>query len=146
MSTVKIKDGLDSHLCEAIINFHNRNPFAQLLGIKLDILGKGFSRFTFQGTKEHTNPFSTIHGGVTAALGDVAMATALRTKGIQVVTAELTINYISPGTTDGELDVIAKAVNVGKTVCLAEFCVHHLDKNHLVATGRGIFVNRGPME
>ena len=143
MHTLKIEDNLDTELCKSIMDFHTRNPFARLMGIELIRLGDGYSGFAFQAESDHTNPFGTIHGGVTATLGDIAMACALRTRGIQVVTAEMTVNYISPGNPGIELEITGQAIHLGKTVCLAEFSVHDTEKNHLIATGRGIFISRG---
>ena len=145
MHTVKIEDNLDTELCKNIMDFHSKNHFARLLGIELIRLGNGYSGFIFQADTDHTNPLGTIHGGVTATLGDIAMACALRTRGIQVITAELTVNYVSPGNTGAQLEITGQAIHIGKTVCLAEFTVHNDEKNHLIATGRGIFVSRGKL-
>ncbi|ACV64236.1 thioesterase superfamily protein [Desulfofarcimen acetoxidans DSM 771] len=143
MHTVSIEDNLDTELCKNIMDFHSSNQFARLLGIELIRLGNGYSGFIFQAEKDHTNPYGIIHGGVTATLGDIAMACALRTRGIQVITAELTVNYVSPGNTGVELEITGQALHLGKTVCLAEFSVHDNEKNHLIASGRGIFISRG---
>jgi uncharacterized protein (TIGR00369 family) len=77
------------------------NQFIQHLGMELIDLGKGEAEVALDIKEFHLQQNGFMHGGVTASLADVATGIAAYTlvpEGKNVVTADLKISYLNPGT------------------------------------------------
>ena len=91
-------------------------PFAQLLGIELEHVGKGTAILGLKVCKELTQNHGVVHGGAIASLVDTATAFAIisvlpiREK---VTTVDLTISYLRP-VTEGRLKAVAKVLRAGR--------------------------------
>ena len=73
--------------------------FSQWMGLELVSIGDGSSEIRLQLQQHHLNPGGIAHGGVVAAMLDVAAGVAHRTKiGFDAnhVTIQLHINYMKP--------------------------------------------------
>ena len=80
------------------------------------------------------------HGGVVAALIDIAGDYALWTKvGDGLPTIDLRVDWLRPARR-GTLIATGKAVKVGRTVCTADVEVHD-ERGELVAVGRGTYAS-----
>jgi uncharacterized protein (TIGR00369 family) len=90
-----------------------------------------------EGLVEVALPFSEkvtqqqggFHGGAIGALGDIAGGYAALTvlpEGVEVVTAEYKINFLS-GHQEGELQAVGKVVKGGKRIIVTTVEVFHLD-------------------
>ena len=78
------------------------------------------------------------HGGVVAALIDIAGDYALATKvGDGLPTIDLRVDWLRPARR-GPLFAIGKAIKVGRTICTADVEVRD-DQGTLVAVGRGSY-------
>ncbi len=78
------------------------------------------------------------HGGVVAALIDIAADYALWTQvGSGLPTIDLRIDWLRPARR-GPLTALGKAIKVGKTVCTADVEVRD-ERGELVAIGRGTY-------
>jgi acyl-CoA thioesterase len=129
---------------DEIVRLHNINPFAVLLGIKIDGLAKGYCRLLLSAEEKCTNPYGGLHGGVFATLADISMGIALRTVGLQPVTAELTVNYLGQ-TGAGEILITeGRVIHRGNTLILTESTVKSSD-GRILAMAKGVFMSRGPL-
>ena len=91
-------------------------PYAHLLGIELDDVGKGAATLGLHVRKELTQNHGVVHGGVIASLIDTAMAFAiisLLAPRERVTTVDLTISYLRP-LTSGRMTSVAKVVRAGR--------------------------------
>lgn len=71
-----------------------RDPFAQLLGAKVEILKPGHSRVTLIVTDDMVNFHGDTHGGVIFSLGDMAFAAASNSHGQTAVALNVGINFL----------------------------------------------------
>ncbi len=130
---------------EEISRINKLSPFAELIGIKIDKLAENYCRLKLLLEEKCINYNGGIHGGVIATLSDTCMGVALRTVGLKPLTAELTVNYLSPPRVGTELTAEGWIIHRGKTIILAE-CAIKSDDSINVAKSRGIFVNRGTLK
>lgn len=141
---ISVEGSLSPSYVNEIIRLHNINPFAIHLGIKIDGLAEGCCRLLLSAEEKCTNPYGGLHGGVLATLADISMGIALRTAGLQPVTAELTVNYLGQ-TGAGELLITeGRVVHRGNTLILTESTVKSSDDRTL-AMAKGVFMSRGPL-
>jgi len=105
-----------------------RFPFPAYLGLEIDTLKYGFARFKVSHRNELTQGMDLIHGGVTAALCDSAVAFALATMidgGEKMLTIEMKINYTAPA--DSDLIAEATIIHKGKNTAVGEVDVKKTD-------------------
>ena len=96
----------------------NDQPLARLIGMKLADLRPGEAVITVEMHDDLRQPAGLLHGGVTAALIDTAMAYAVITRlgeGERASTVDLTIHYVRPHT-EGTFTCTAKVVRAGKNI------------------------------
>src|SRR5215813_14197743 len=77
-------------------------PFAQLIGMRMVDLKLDEATISVEIRDDLRQPSGVLHGGVTAALIDTAMAFAVRTRLEQTAktaTIDLTVHYLRPLTT-----------------------------------------------
>ncbi|HOV79594.1 MAG TPA: PaaI family thioesterase [Bacillota bacterium] len=119
--------------------FYN-NPFASLIGIEIDGLSENYCRLSLTAQKKCANPYGCVHGGVLATLADIAMGVSMQTIGLQPVTAELTMNYLSRADLGGRFLAEGRVIFKGAAVILCECTIKTGDR--VVALGKGIFTGR----
>lgn len=105
-----------------------RFPFPALVGFSIEKLEYGFARFKVKHRNDLTQGMNIIHGGVTAALCDSAVAFALATMidgGEKMLTIEMKINYTAPA--DDDLFAEAKIIHKGKNTAVGEVDVKKAD-------------------
>lgn len=117
------------------------NPFASLIGIKIDRLANNYCRLSLVLDEKCLNYYGGVHGGVLATLADNCMGMALRVAGIHPVTVELTVNYLRQPNIDDLLTAEGLIVHRGNTIVLAECAIKSRDLQ-IVARGKGLFLNR----
>lgn len=91
-------------------------PFAKLLGIELEEVGKGTATLGLSIRKELTQNHGVVHGGAIASLIDTATAFAiisLLSPTEKVTTVDLTISYMRP-LTAGRITARAKVIRSGR--------------------------------
>lgn len=142
IENISIKGYLPPSYVEEIVRLHNLNPFAALLGMKIDGLAEGYCRIYLPAEKKTTNPYGCVHGGVLATLADTSMGIALRTVGLQPVTAELTVNYLGQCRTGDELIAEGRIVHRGNTLILTESVVK-TGGDKIAALAKGVFMSLG---
>ena len=103
-----------------IRDFLPRIPFNTLLGIKLTRTHSDGVTIECALRHELTNSAGVAHGGVTAAIADVAVGMALnRHFGGKrpITTVEMKINYFLPAT-DGHIFARSRLLRIGSTLCV----------------------------
>ncbi len=97
--------------------------FYRFLGMKLEELKEGYSRFRLDADERLHNAGGVVHGGVMASLADAAVAAALATLVDQdresIYTLEMKINYLAPAV-EGEMVGEATIIQRGGTVAVGE--------------------------
>ena len=137
----KIEESVEGSVPSAYAAEIFLSPFANLIGLKIDRLAENYCRLSLLLDEKCTNYFGGIHGGVLAALADNCMGAALRTVGLQPITVELTVNYLSqPGVGD-ELTAEGWISHRGSTIVLTECTIKSGDLKK-VAMGKGVFLSR----
>jgi len=79
---------------DKINKYIQSDPFAQLLGAKVEIIKPGHSRVTLTITDDMVNFHGITHGGVVFSLGDMAFAAASNSRGQTAVALNVTINFL----------------------------------------------------
>ena len=103
-----------------IRDFLPRIPFNTLLGIKLTRTHRDGVTIECALRHELTNSAGVAHGGVAAAVADVAVGMALnRHFGGKrpITTVEMKINYFLPAT-DGHIFARSRLLRIGSTLCV----------------------------
>lgn len=111
------------------------------MGLKGEFIGEDEYQFSVPITPFMLNKAGIVHGGITATLADSTMGSLinrrLSDKYQGAVTAEMKINYLSPGT--GERIISrAKLLKMGSHLATAT-CEIKNEKNQLIAHASGTF-------
>lgn len=94
----------------------NNDPFSQWMGIEILAVKEGYCRLRMQVRNEMLNGFGTLHGGVSYAFADSALAFAGNSRGTLSVALSCHMTYPHPAT-EGDFLVAEtrELVNTGKT-------------------------------
>ena len=80
---------------ESAIHTHiQKDPFANYLGAKVEILAPGHSRVTLAVSADLLNFHGTTHGGIVFSVGDIAFAAAGNSRGQTAVALNMTISFL----------------------------------------------------
>lgn len=93
-------------------------PFSQLIGMKLVDLERGRAVISIEMRDDLKQPNGILHGGVTAALIDTAMAFAVRTHldpTEPTATIDLTVHYLRPHSS-GTVTCKANVIRAGRRI------------------------------
>lgn len=109
------------------------DPFARLLGVKLEEIGEGHVKLSMQVRDEMLNFNGATHGGVIFSLADIAFSAASNSHGTVAVALHADITYLKavpPGST-----LVATGVEESKTrkTGLYRITVDDADGNHIAA-------------
>lgn len=116
-------------------------PYAKLLGIKLEHVGKGTATLSMPVRKNLTQNHGVVHGGAVASLIDSATAFAiipLLTATEKVTTVDLTITYLRP-VSSGEMKAVAKVIRAGRRLIAVSAEVFNSDET-LTATALSTYI------
>ncbi len=117
-----------------------RFPFASLIGLKLESLTPGASRFGLTvDPARHHNPQHVVHGSVLHALADTGMGMALYTllaEGQWCATVEIKLSHFRP-VDAGRLVCDSRLLHQGKTIAHLE--ARAMLGERLVAAATGTF-------
>jgi len=113
------------------------HPYADLIGLKIDLQEDGHSQCSLQADEKLFNPHQAIHGAVLYSLADTGMGAALYPslkKGEICATIEIKINYYHP-VKSGTITCKTKVINRGKSVANLESSIY--SGKELVAKANG---------
>ncbi len=107
-------------------------PIANLMNMKFNEVGEGYTIFSIEPGEYHCNPAGLVHGGVLATLLDSAMALAIYSllpQGTGNITVDIHITYVRPVTPDtGVLYCKGEALHKGGQIATATGKVY--DRNN----------------
>ena len=108
---------------ERVNQLVNRSPYFELLSMKIQDVGIGFSVLEIDLAKKHLQPFGFVHGGVFASVIDAAAFWAIyyeiEDRNTGVTTVDLKLNYLAPAVS-GKLIAKGRRIKLGKTLGYAE--------------------------
>ena len=113
-------------------------PFFQFMDVRIVRLSRGEADVAVKIRPEYGNTYGIGHGGVVAALVDMATGVALRTMQIRLVTVETSTNYFERVELGDELVALARVVYLGKRIANGMAEVRN-QAGTLVATGKTTF-------
>ena len=117
-------------------------PVFNHFGAKIVRLAPGEADVKLRSRKEYANTYGITHGGIVAALVDMAVGVAMRTLKIRLVTIEMSTNYFAPTPLDAEMTASARMVHLGKRIAAGEVDVRD-SEGKLLATGKATFFVTG---
>lgn len=131
----KAAEYLKSHIGKEITD--SPSPF--MVWLKPVILAVEDGSLTFQHTirKEMTNPFGTLHGGITAAIIDDAIGATLISYGEPYfyVSVNLVVDYLSAAREGDIILAQTSIIKKGSQIVNAQCEVWNADRSKLIAKG-----------
>ena len=117
-----------------------RIPFNQQLGLRVSRVYSDGLALECEIRPEMTNYIGTLHGGVTAALMDVAVGMAVigQRGGAPATTVELKLNYLRP-VQEGRIRTRARLLKLGKTLAVGTAEVRD-QQGRLLASGMATYM------
>lgn len=109
-------------------------------GIKIEEVGKNYSKCSFEITENHLAAHGSVMGGAVYTLADFAFAVASNTKEQWTLTVSSNINYISMP--EGRvLTAECKCIRNGRKACFFETAItDETGKTVAVVTSNGIHI------
>ena len=126
---------LKAHIGKEITD--SPSPFMSWLKPVMLSVEEGSLTFQYTIRKEMTNPFGTLHGGITAAIIDDSIGATLISYGEPYfyVSINLVIDYISSAREGDEVIAQTSIIKKGKQVVNAQCEVWNKDRSRLIAKG-----------
>lgn len=104
---------------EKLKEFRNsNNPYAALLGIRVEEIGQGTARVSLRLEDKHFNPVGVPHGGVYFSMADTACGSAMASHGYYAVTVNASYDFLRSGRAGDTLTAVAAEVKGGRTLCV----------------------------
>lgn len=129
---------------EIIRSRHDASTYYAFLGMRLEGLGEGTSRFVMPAAPHFFNAGGVVHGGALASVADASIAAALATlvdhRSESMATVEMKINYIAP-VRGGDIVCEARIIQRGRSVAVGEASVYDGD-GKLIAKAMATFMVR----
>jgi len=117
----------------------SRRPiFEHFLKPELTALSEGESTIKMNIGDEHLNAQRMIHGGVLAAVADLAMGVACITYDRQVVTTDMHTMYIGNVGVGSTIKAVANVIHNGKTLIRA-ICHIYDENGRLLVSAHGTY-------
>ena len=126
---------LKAHIGKEITD--SPSPFMSWLKPVMLSVEEGGLTFQYTIRKEMTNPFGTLHGGITAAIIDDSIGATLISYGESYfyVSINLVIDYISSAREGDEVIAQTSIIKKGNQVVNAQCEVWNKDRSRLIAKG-----------
>jgi acyl-CoA thioesterase len=111
---------LEEKVVQAMLN---NDKFSAWLGIKLMAIKPGYCELKMSVKKDMLNGFDILHGGVTFALADSALAFAANAHGKKSVSIEANMSYVESCKEGDELTAIANQASISKKIAVYNILV-----------------------
>ena len=113
------------------------DPFASMLGIKVEEARESYARVSLVINEQHCNSEARTHGGVLFTLADQAFAVAANSRGYRSFAIEIKINYFRATRQGDRVIAVATPVDIRKRVSLWNVDIH-TDDGEKVAAAQGL--------
>lgn len=117
-------------------------PVFKHFDARIERLAPGEADVSLHSREEYANTYGITHGGIVAALVDMAAGVAMRTLKVRLVTVEMSTNYFAPTALDAKIMACAKMTHLGKRLAAAEVDVRD-GSGRIVAKGKATFFVTG---
>ncbi|ELR8688779.1 PaaI family thioesterase [Salmonella enterica] len=107
-----------NHICCMVCGTRDNNP--DTVNLMFSEYPDGSVCAVYTADLRHQGYTGLLHGGMTSTLLDAAMTHCLFMKGVQALTAELTVRFISPVCTGEKLMVCARLLGQRRGIYLVE--------------------------
>ena len=104
---------------ESLSEFKERvcqDPFAQLLGMEINEVRKGYARVSLEIKDKFRNFSGYVHGGVIFSLADQAFAAASNSMEVLALGIQMNISYVSAARVGDKLIAEANQINFGRKI------------------------------
>ena len=112
---------------KVVQGMYDKDRFSQLLGIEVKEAQPGRCRLTMKIGKDMVNGFGIVHGGVTFAFGDSALAFASNAHGRLAVALEASISYPAPVNVGDILTAVAEEVSLTNRIGIYNIIITNQD-------------------
>lgn len=112
------------------------DTYSNWLGIRILEVEAGYCKLSMQVRADMLNGHGIIHGGISYAISDSALAFASNSRGQKCVSIETDIAHIAPIFLDDELTVTCSEIQVGRSLGRYESRVYNQNQK-LVARFNG---------
>ena len=124
---------MEKKVFDALFKRVDWEPYAQLLGLKLKKVEKGYSLVEMTIREEMKNILGSTHGGAIFSLIDEAFETASNSHGTIAVALNMNVTFIAPPSPGAVLRAEAKETNL--TPRTATYLINVTEgENRLIAT------------
>lgn len=103
---------MEKKVFNALFKRVEREPYAQLLGLRLKKVDKGYSLVEMEIREEMQNILGSTHGGAIFSLLDEAFETASNSHGTIAVALNMNVTFIAPPSPGEVLQAEAKEINL----------------------------------
>ena len=103
---------MEKKVFDALFKRVDWEPYAQLLGLKLKKVDKGYSLVEMTIREEMKNILGSTHGGAIFSLIDEAFETASNSHGTIAVALNMNVTFIAPPSPGEVLQAEAKEINL----------------------------------
>ena len=103
---------MEKKVFDALSKRVDGEPFAQLMGLKLKKIDKGYSLMEMTTREETKNILGSTHGGAIFSLIGEAFETASNSHGTIAVALNMNVTFIAPPSPGAVLQAEAKEVNL----------------------------------
>lgn len=125
-----------------MIQSANKNPFADLMDLKITEVREGYAKAEIEVTEKHLNPIGTVHGGCLYTLADVTAGSAAASHGNIAPTLDSNLHFLNAGMNTTHLTAEAHELKYGKRAMVYEVSIY--DQNGVVlAFGTFTFMSIG---
>lgn len=135
---------MEKKVFDALFKRVDWEPYAQLLGLKLKKVDKGYSLVEMPIRKEMKNILGSTHGGAIFSLIDEAFETASNSHGTIAVALNMNVTFIAPPSPGAVLRAEAKETNL--TSRTATYLINVTEgENRLIATCQALVYRKKEM-
>ncbi len=114
------------------------DPFAKMLGAKVEIIKPGHSRVTLVITEDMANFHGNTHGGVIFSLGDMAFAAASNSHGQKAVALNVSINFLKATKPGDRLVAEASEKSRNGPIALYDITIRNIQSGEIVAESQDL--------
>jgi acyl-CoA thioesterase len=135
---------MEKKVFDALFKRVDWEPYAQLLGLKLKKVDKGYSLVEMTIREEMKNILGSTHGGAIFSLIDEAFETASNSHGTIAVALNMNVTFIAPPSPGAVLRAEAKETNL--TPRTATYLINVTEgENRLIATCQALVYRKKEM-
>ena len=108
-----------------------KDAFSKWLGIKILKVGEGCCELQLTVREEMLNGFEILHGGISYALADSALAFACNGHGKKAVSVETSISHLHPCKLGDQIKAVAKEKHVSNKIGHYEITLTNQDEKQI---------------